>query len=61
MLFEKLKLSEKGLIVVDEKTGTTSKNKIYAGGDITRGPSLVPEAVADGKRAAKAILEGREL
>ncbi|UCB46389.1 MAG: FAD-dependent oxidoreductase [Spirochaetota bacterium] len=61
MLFEKFKLSEKGLILVDEKTGTTSKKSFYAGGDITRGPSLIPEAVADGKRAAKAILEDMEL
>lgn len=61
MLFEKLKLSEKGLIVIGEKTGRTSKKNVYAGGDITRGPSLIPEAVADGKRAAKSILEGMEL
>jgi glutamate synthase (NADPH/NADH) small chain len=61
MLFEKLKLSEKGLILIDEKTGITSKKDVYAGGDITRGPSLIPEAVADGKRAAKAIQEAMEL
>jgi NADPH-dependent glutamate synthase beta subunit-like oxidoreductase len=56
-----LKLSEKGLIIINEKTGITSKKNVYAGGDITRGPSLIPEAVADGKRAAKAILESMEL
>jgi len=61
MLYVKLKSSEKGLIIINEKTGITSKKNVYAGGDITRGPSLIPEAVADGKRAAKAILEGMEL
>lgn len=60
-LFSKLKLSEKGLIIIDEKKGRTSLENIYAGGDITRGPSLIAEAVADGKRAARAIAESMEL
>jgi NADPH-dependent glutamate synthase beta subunit-like oxidoreductase len=33
----------------------TSKKAIFAGGDIVRGPSLVVNAVQDGKTAAKAI------
>ena len=40
----------------------TSLPWIYAGGDIVRGPALVVEAVADGKKAAEAIaqhLEGK--
>ncbi len=60
-LFSKLQLSEKGLIIVDDKTGSTSRKNIHAGGDITRGPSLIVEAVADGKRAARAIAESMEL
>lgn len=49
--------SEKGLIVIDPANGKTSQADIYAGGDIVRGPSLIVEAVADGKRAAKTISE----
>lgn len=54
-LFAGLKLSEKGLIFVDGKTGMTSRKNVYSGGDIVRGPALIVEAVADGKRAARAI------
>lgn len=43
-------------VVVDEGTGATSVPGIFAGGDIVRGPGLVVEAVADGKRGARAIL-----
>ena len=52
-----LELSENNLIVVDGKTGRTSKKNIFAGGDAVRGPSLVVNAVADGKRAAARIIE----
>jgi len=44
-----------GLIVADPKTGATSAKRIYAGGDIVRGPALIIEAVKDGKAAADAI------
>lgn len=44
-------------ITVNEKTGETSINGIFAGGDIVRGPALVVNAVADGKTAAKAIAD----
>ncbi|MFC2061559.1 FAD-dependent oxidoreductase [Elusimicrobiota bacterium] len=53
-----LELSDRGLIIINDETGITSRSGIYAGGDITRGPALIAEAVADGKRAAKAILKG---
>ncbi len=43
------------LIQVDETTGKTSAERIFAGGDIVRGPSLVVHAVQDGKRAARSI------
>jgi len=45
------------LLQVDERTQATSKARVYAGGDITRGPSTVVAAVGDGKRAADAIHE----
>jgi len=50
-----VKTDKAGLVVVDEKTGRTSSQSVYAGGDAARGPALVVEAVQDGKRAARAI------
>ena len=44
-------------IVVDRETGATSTPGIFAGGDIVRGPSLVVEAVQDGKVAARGIIQ----
>ena len=46
-----------GLVEVSDETLQTSSPWVYSGGDITRGPALVVEAVADGKRAAQAIME----
>ena len=50
-----VKTDRGGLVVTDEETGKTSAGLVFAGGDITRGPSLVVQAVQDGKRAARAI------
>ena len=50
-----VKVDGKNLIVAEEDTGATSVPGIFAGGDIVRGPALVVEAVADGKKAAAAI------
>jgi len=50
-----VKLKEKNLILTNPATGETSVDGIFAGGDIVRGPSLVVNAVQDGKVAAKAI------
>ena len=50
-----VRVDKKGLIVADSGTGQTSDKLIFAGGDIVRGPSLVVEAVQDGKLAARAI------
>jgi glutamate synthase (NADPH/NADH) small chain len=45
-----------GLIGVDRATGRTGNPKYYAGGDIVNGGREVVDAVADGKRAAFAML-----
>ena len=42
-------------IVIDEQTGLTSGDRIYAGGDAVRGAARIAEGVGDGKRAAAAI------
>lgn len=47
-----IKFSDKGMIVVNEKTGKASVQNVFAGGDAVLGPGLVVNAVADGKKAA---------
>jgi len=46
-----------GLIVVDRPTGRTSNERYYAGGDCVNGGREVVDAVADGKRAALAMIQ----
>ncbi len=52
-----LKLNKWGYIVADEITGKTSKEKVWAGGDIVTGSATVIEAMGIGKRAAQSINE----
>jgi dihydropyrimidine dehydrogenase (NAD+) subunit PreT len=47
---------EDGRIVVDRATGQTSNHRYFAGGDCVNGGREVVDAVADGKRAAVAIV-----
>jgi NADPH-dependent glutamate synthase beta subunit-like oxidoreductase len=42
---------------VDPETMQTSRPGIYAGGDLVNGGATVVQAVADGRRAARAILQ----
>ncbi len=44
-----------GLITADPKTGATTREGVFAGGDAVTGPDLVVTAVAAGRRAAKGI------
>ncbi|RLC71570.1 MAG: putative selenate reductase subunit YgfK, partial [Chloroflexi bacterium] len=46
-----------GTIAADPQTCATGESRVYAGGDVVRGPSTIIEAVADGKRAAEAICQ----
>lgn len=46
-----------GGIIIDEETGATSKDRVYAGGDAVTGAATVILAMGAGKRAAKAIHE----
>jgi glutamate synthase (NADPH) small chain len=50
-----VKTNQHGFIAADASTARTSSARVFAGGDITRGPSLVVEAVQDGKTAARSI------
>jgi glutamate synthase (NADPH/NADH) small chain len=49
-----------GRIVVDRATGQTGNPRYYAGGDCVNGGREVVDAVADGKRAAIAMLKSVE-
>ncbi len=42
-------------IVVDRKTLATSREGVFAGGDVVFGPRIAIEAIADGRRAASSI------
>lgn len=59
-----IKVSPRGLIVADEKTGATTAAGVYAGGDVVYGPRILIEAVRDGQHSARAIdgyIQGREV
>lgn len=58
-----LEMTARGTLAVDRRTLATSARGVYAGGDVAFGPRIVIEAVAEGRRAAKAIdtlLTGRQ-
>lgn len=46
-----------GLITIDDETGATTREGVYAGGDDVVGPDLVVTAVAQGRTAAEAMHE----
>ena len=52
-----LEVNKRGGIIVNEETGATSKEGVYAGGDAVTGAATVILAMGAGKTAAKAIDE----
>jgi glutamate synthase (NADPH/NADH) small chain len=44
-----------GTVVADEETGKTTKDKVWAGGDIVTGAATVISAMGAGKRSAADI------
>ena len=52
-----LEVNKRGGIIVEETTGATSKDGVYAGGDAVTGAATVISAMGAGKTAAKAIDE----
>ncbi|MEW6740916.1 MAG: NADPH-dependent glutamate synthase [Nitrospirota bacterium] len=52
-----LALNEWGYIIADKETGRTSREGVFAGGDIVTGAATVILAMGAGKKAAKAIHE----
>ena len=54
---EGLNVTDRGTIEVEENTGATSLEGVYAGGDIVTGAATVIQAMGAGKRSAAAIDE----
>lgn len=52
-----LEVNSRGGIIVEEETGKTTKEAVYAGGDAVTGAATVISAMGAGKAAAKAIDE----
>jgi len=50
-----LALNKRGYVIADEETGRTSRQGVYAGGDIVTGSATVISAMGAGRKAAKAI------
>lgn len=50
-----LEISMKGTITVDPETGKTSKERVWAGGDVASGAATVINAMGAGRRAASSI------
>lgn len=52
-----LTFTKYGTIVIDEKTGKTTKERVFAGGDIVTGSATVISAMGAGKIAARSIAD----
>lgn len=50
-----ISLHQNGAIAADADTGSAGPGCVYAGGDAVRGPAIIIDACADGRRAAEAI------
>jgi len=50
-----LERTRHGTVVADETTGKTTKDRVWAGGDIVTGAATVISAMGAGKRAAADI------
>ena len=52
-----LEIGKRGNIVADEETGKTSRDRIWAGGDVVTGAATVILAMGAGRKAARSIHE----
>jgi putative selenate reductase len=50
-----LSLDRRGGVATDAQSRRTNHDRVYAGGDVTRGPEIIISACEDGRRAAEAI------
>ncbi|MCD4748545.1 MAG: FAD-dependent oxidoreductase [Thermoanaerobaculales bacterium] len=56
LAIEGLEITPNGWVKIDERTGRTSVECLWAGGDVVRGPSSIVSAAGDGRRIARNIL-----
>jgi glutamate synthase (NADPH) small chain len=52
-----LEVGKRGNIVADEETGRTSRERVWAGGDVVTGAATVISAMGAGRKAARSIHE----
>ncbi len=52
-----LEIGKKGNVVADEETGRTSRDGVWAGGDVVTGAATVISAMGAGRKAARSIHE----
>ena len=52
---EEIEMTDWGTFVIENTTGMTRREGVFAGGDVVRGPDTAIWAISDGKRAAVAI------
>lgn len=52
---EEVERTKWGTFIIDEENMMTKLDRVFAGGDVVRGPDTVIQAIADGKRAAQSI------
>lgn len=57
----KIQMDERYNIIVNPETNETSIENVFVGGDTLRGPATVIEAIADGKKAAEAIINKEKI
>ncbi len=50
-----LQVTPKGTFAIDPRTLTTNRPGVFAGGDVARGPWILIQAIADGRRGALSI------
>jgi putative selenate reductase len=50
-----ISLDRRGGVATDPESRITDHDRVYAGGDVTRGPEIIIAAAEDGRRAAEAI------
>lgn len=55
--FDGVVLDKRGIVIVDPETRQTANPRVYAGGDCINGGELVVTAVADGRKAANALIK----
>ncbi len=59
-----IKINKNKTLLLNDQTLSTTRNGVFAGGDIVTGPNTVIEAIAAGKKGAQVIdlyLQGKEL